>query len=78
MADRKRWSVTSMTPRDKIKDSGVVVSGYDVAFSTAGGHVGTVFVPKATFDPDTVAAAVDELAQQVDVIGGLTSDHLDT
>lgn len=78
MTAPKRWSVTSMTPRDQINDSGIVVDGYNVAFITAGGHSGTVFVPKANFRPDTVAAAVDPLAQTLDAVGQLTSDHLDT
>jgi hypothetical protein len=77
MTAPKRWEVTSMTPRDRINDNGTVIDGYDVAFITGNGHAGTVFVPKVTYRPDTVAAAVDELAQRLDAVGMLTSDHLD-
>lgn len=77
MTEPKRWTVTSMTPRDKISDTGQLTEGYDVAFITRSGHAGTVFVPKATFRPETVAAAVDPLAVTLESIGGLTSDHLD-
>ena len=78
MTEPKRWTVTSMTPRDRVSETGVLTEGYDVAFVTRDGHTGTVFVAKATFRPDTVAAAVDELARTLTDVGYLTSDHLDT
>lgn len=77
MTAPKRWTVTTMTPRDKINEVGALTEGYDVAFVTGDGHAGSVFVPKATYRPDTVAAAVDELAGRLDAVGMLTSDHLD-
>lgn len=77
MTGPKRWTVTSMTPRDRINEVGALTKGYDVAFVTGDGHAGSVFVPEATYRPDTVAVAVDELAQRLDAVGMLTSDHLD-
>lgn len=78
MTAPKRWTVTGQTPRERIDPTGNVVSGYDVAFATAAGHVGTVFVPMARYRPDLVAADVDALAVQLDAVGAITSDHLDT
>lgn len=70
------WTVTTMTPKDRINDNAQLETGFDVAFTTRNGHVGSVFVPKATFTPQTVADAITPLAQQMLAVAGLTSDQV--
>lgn len=68
------WSVTAQSPRTVATATGGVVDGYDVAFTTAEGHSGTVFVPAARYNPANVKAAVQAEADKLDAVGALTSD----
>jgi hypothetical protein len=71
---RPRWAVDSQTPRTRANATGTVEDGYDIAFHTADGHNGLVFVPKSKYTPAAVSAVIDQAAADVDTIGSLTSD----
>lgn len=71
---RPAWAVTSQSQRTKVMDNNNLVDGYDVYFTTAGGHAGSVFVPMARYTTDNVAAAVAAQAELLDAVGNLTSE----
>lgn len=67
------WTVTSQTESDQVVPTGGIAAGVEIAFMTGEGHSGTVWVPKAKYTVDKVRAAVAAAAQQMDVIGSLSS-----
>lgn len=69
-----QWAVDSQTPRTRANATGTIEDGYDIAFSTAAGHNGVVYVPKSKYTPASVSAILQAEADKVDSIGSLTSD----
>lgn len=69
-----QWAVDSQTPRTRANATGTVEDGYDIAFSTAAGHNGVVWVPKSRYNPASVQAILQAEADQVDSIGQLTAN----
>ena len=68
------WQVTAQSPRTEVNGAGNLVNGYTVLFTTGDGHTGSVFVPVAQYNPDTVKGMIQPLADQLDAVGSLTSD----
>lgn len=67
------WAVDSQVERTRVTPANNTEDGYDIAFHTGQGHYGTVFVPKARYTVENVAAAVQAQADKLDAIGGLSS-----
>lgn len=67
------WTVDSQAQRTKADASGNVRDGYDVAFHTAQGHYGTVFVPNERYTVENVAQLVQVEANKLDSVGFLSS-----
>ncbi len=67
------WEVTSQQERTMPGPDGRLVSGVVVAFRTAVGNNGTVFIPDATYSPNEAARKVGERAAVMDAVSGLTS-----
>ena len=69
-----RWSVTSQIEQVQATPGGQLVDGYTVSFVTAQGHQGTVFIPRTSYNRDTVTREVDTQARLLDAVGALTSE----
>lgn len=67
------WRVTSQVPRIKANATNGIEEGYDIAFQTGQGHVGTVFVPNSRYRPDTVRELIGAQAALLDAVGDLSS-----
>lgn len=68
------WSVTSQNPATRPDRTGRVVPGYDIYFTTSGGHSGSIFVPNAQFTPESVKPLLQLAANNLDAIGNLSSE----
>ena len=68
------WSVDSQNQRTMVTAGNQIVDGYEVAFHTGQGHVGTVFVPDTKYTPDNVKAMIQARADLLDSVGQLTHD----
>jgi len=73
-APQGTWSVVSQSPRNRADATGNVVAGYDIAFVSAGGHPGTVFVPSSQYTATNVKAIIDPVAAELDAVGRLTGN----
>lgn len=67
------WAVDSQVERTRATPANTVEEGYDIAFHTGQGHSGTVFVSRARYNLENVAAAIQEAADKMDAIGSLSS-----
>jgi hypothetical protein len=67
------WTVTAQTETVGSTTTGQIARGYQVAFRTAGGQQGSVFVPRAQYTADVVRALITEHARELDAIAGLTA-----
>lgn len=67
------WQVDSQVERTRATPANTVEEGYDIAFRTAQGHSGTVFVPRSRYNVENVAAAIQEQADKLDAVGSLRS-----
>lgn len=68
------WKVVSQQPRTDVGANGQLEQGYTVTYLTGNGHTGTVFVPMARYNPDTVKAMIQEQANLLDAVGALTNE----
>jgi hypothetical protein len=68
------WHVVAQTETENLDPTlNQFVPGYRVAFTTAGGNSGSVFIPRVNYSAATVAAAVAAHAALLDQVGGLSS-----
>lgn len=67
------WAVTSTQEQTIAQPGGGLLTGYKVSFQTGLGNVGSVFVSKAQFTPQSVAAAVTVEAAKLDQINTLSA-----
>lgn len=69
------WWVTSQSSTTQIGAGGKFEQGYNVGFTTALGHSGTVFVPNSQYQNTALAKqTIGNAAAALDAIGTLTSD----
>jgi hypothetical protein len=65
------WTVISQQETFGLDAAGRAVEGVKITFTTKGGHTGSVFVPKITYDVDNAKAAIMAAAAQMDAVGQL-------
>lgn len=68
------WRVVRATPDRGQDATGNYVKGYTVTYILSNGHPGNVFVPGEQLDLDMVKAAVQQQAQSMIDVLGLTSN----
>ena len=68
------WEVTSQYAGTDTSVPGKLEQGYYVTFRTGQGHDGTVFIPRARYNPAAVKSAIASEAALLDAVGALTSD----
>lgn len=68
------WTVTSQYAGTDTSVPGKLEQGYYVTFRTGQGHDGTVFIPRARYNPAAVKSAIASEAALLDAVGALTSD----
>lgn len=56
------WSVTGAVQTTAQADNGQYARGWEVTYRLDTGHTGTVFVPLASFNEDTVKQAINKQA----------------
>lgn len=66
------WKVTSQNEETGFGDNGRAADGVRVFFQTQYGAVGSIWLPRLTYTPDTVRAAVTEAAANMDRVHTLT------
>lgn len=66
------WKVTSQLEETGFGDNNRAVDGVRVYFQTQYGAVGSVWVPRLTYTPETVREAVTEAASNMDTVHTLT------
>ena len=67
------WTVTDVTETTAQDNTGRFAKGKQVTFQLASGQVGTVFLPDASFTPDTVKAAIRTAAANLHAVVNLNS-----
>jgi len=67
------WTVVGQTAKTMPNSQGVLVPGIQIAFTTGSGQPGTVWVPEADYNVDTVRALILQRVKTIDAIQGLTS-----
>lgn len=67
-----KWRVTSQAETSEPNGQGQFVKGITVAFTTGHGVQGTVFVPEAQYNTDTVRQLIAQKVAALDAVGGLT------
>ncbi len=67
------WSVTGQVEATEFSQQGQMQKGVRISFQTGQGHTGTVFVPQAQYNPDTVRQLVQAQANLMDQVGALSS-----
>lgn len=65
------WTVTSQVEEFQPNDRGQYVPGVTVGFRTAGGHNGSVFVPRSEYNPARARQLIAAQAEAMDAIGAL-------
>lgn len=70
--DGKGWTVTGQTETAQLDGGNKFVDGYAVAFRTQYGDEGTVFVPRARYNPTQVTAEITAQAATLDAVHHLT------
>lgn len=69
------WWVTSQSSATQLGLGGKFEQGYNVTFSTAQGHNGTVFVPNSQYqNPELAKQVIGNAAAALDTVGSLTAD----
>lgn len=68
------WRVIKATPDRGQDPTGNYVKGYTVTYVLSNGHPGSVFVPGESIDLDMVRGAVQQQAQSLIDVLGLTSN----
>lgn len=66
------WTVTAQQETSEVGPSGRVESGYRIAFTTAKGVQGTVFVARSQYNPDNVRAQLAAHAAELDQVQGMS------
>jgi len=66
------WTVQYQQETVDLGPDGRAVQGVKVGFVTGKGVHGSVFIPKARYNVDTVKAAIGEAVAKLDAIHGLT------
>lgn len=66
------WTVTSQKEDFQTDENGRPTNGVLVYFRTGGGHNGSVFVPVANYNPETVRRMIRAKAANMDAVGNLT------
>lgn len=69
-----KWKIISQPQASGQDLNGNYVQGRKITYQLADGTTGTVFVPAQNLNPDYVKAAVQEDADKVTAIAGLTSE----
>lgn len=72
-ANTPAWRVTTQVETMGIGPSGQATRGVSVGFTLADGTAGSVFVPDAQYNPDTVRAAIQARAAAFGAVKGLTA-----
>lgn len=71
-APTSKWRVEYQQETVGLGPDGRAVDGVKIGFETEAGHHGSVFIPKARYNPENVKAAVATAAYQMDLVGGLS------
>lgn len=66
------WTVESQMETTDLGPAGQFVPGIRVTFKTRHGVVSSVFVPRERFTPETVRAAIQAHAEDLDAVQALT------
>lgn len=75
MAPKHSWQVTSVVGDQVIPtQAGQTITGSYVYFLTGDGNEGSVFVPNAIFNHDTVERMVREAAIKLDRVASITGE----
>jgi len=67
------WTITGQIEGTRISPQGRVENGTTVYFTTGNGDAGSVFVPLAQYDVDTVRTLVAARAGQLDAIANMSA-----
>lgn len=67
-----RWTVISQQEKPGEISPGQFGRGWEIAFRTAQGHTGTVFVPQGQYTTESVRALIDEKVTRMESIAGLS------
>ena len=66
-----QWSVVSQRETTILDPGGRFTKVIAVSFRTSGGHVGSVDVPVAVYNQQTVADMIQPYADTLDAVGGM-------
>ncbi len=66
------WSVTGQVQYKQLNSQGLAVDGWRVSFQTANGTVGSVWLPLADYNADSVRAAIVAQVVKLDAVAGLS------
>lgn len=66
------WQVTGQLEGQEFNAQHQLVPGVRITFTTGQGHQGTVFVPRAQYNPAKVRELVGQQAALMDEVGGLS------
>jgi hypothetical protein len=68
---KNAWTVEYQQETVDVGPDGRPTQGVKIGFETGGGLHGSVFVPRALYNPDNVRAALAQAAHQMDVVQNL-------